>query len=304
MTDFNTQSYALHQKHYQKLDDRKRMESWARKDTVDYWRHERMYRCLEPLLEGYPGSDWLTVGDGRYGTDANYIQEKGGQALASDISDHYLALAKANGFIQNYQIENAEKLSFAEDCFDFVLCKEAYHHFPRPMVALYEMLRVARQGVILIEPNDANVVIVQRVAFRSAIQLAWRSIKANIKRYLGKPSYYPFGNYELVGNYVYSISIREIEKVALGLNYPAIAIKGLNDYYEEGIEFEQTTQKSPLFQKVQKMIRVADEKMNKNLQPPSLLATIIFKQIPSDQTIKLLKSQSFEFYLLPRNPYV
>ena len=60
--------------------------------------------------------------------------------------------------IKNYKIENAENLSFEDKTIDFILCKESYHHFPRPMVALYEMLRVARNGVLLIEPNDAYII--------------------------------------------------------------------------------------------------------------------------------------------------
>lgn len=39
-----------------------------------------------------------------------------------------------------------------DDAFDYVLCKDSYHHMPRPMIALYQMLRVARRAVVLIEP--------------------------------------------------------------------------------------------------------------------------------------------------------
>ncbi len=50
------------------------------------------------------------------------------------------------GFIGEYSAQNAESLSFASNSFDYVFCKDAMHHCPRPVIALYEMLRVARGG--------------------------------------------------------------------------------------------------------------------------------------------------------------
>lgn len=53
-----------------------------------------------------------------------------------------------------YQKENGEKLSYADHSFDLVLVKEGLHHLSRPVQGLYEMLRVCRQAVILMEPHD------------------------------------------------------------------------------------------------------------------------------------------------------
>ena len=165
MSDFNTKSYELHKKHFEETSGAQ-LENWKRNDTVDYWRHERSYSLMNPLLAAYPEASWLTVGDGRYGTDAHYILGKGmKQVMASDISDTLLIEAKRDGFITDYRTENAEKMTFPDGHFDFVLCKEAYHHFPRPAIALYEMLRVAKKGVILIEPLDKNILYGQENFF-------------------------------------------------------------------------------------------------------------------------------------------
>ena len=51
-----------------------------------------------------------------------------------------------------YQRQNIEKLSPASKSYDFVFCKEALHHLPRPILGLYEMLRVCKHAVIIIEP--------------------------------------------------------------------------------------------------------------------------------------------------------
>jgi SAM-dependent methyltransferase len=53
-----------------------------------------------------------------------------------------------------YQIENSEHLSFDSRCFDFVLCKESLHHLARPVLGLYEMLRVCRRAALIIEPHE------------------------------------------------------------------------------------------------------------------------------------------------------
>lgn len=107
-------------------------ESWLHTDTVDYYRHHRMYACIDPLLKGDSDATWLTVGDGRFGRDAHYIQAAGRNVTASDISESLLAIGKERGYINNYKVENLEQLSFPEDSFDYVFAKECLHHLPRP----------------------------------------------------------------------------------------------------------------------------------------------------------------------------
>ncbi len=91
---------------------------------------------------------WLTVGDG-IRTDANWLRGKGVDVMASDISIDLLAETKNKGHIDKFQQKNAEKLSFHDDSYDYILCKEAYHHFPRPYIAVYEMLRVSKRAIIM-----------------------------------------------------------------------------------------------------------------------------------------------------------
>ena len=159
--NFQEVSYERHDKHIAEhiLDEKKAnlSKTWFETDTVDAWRHQRMYQTIDPILRTEPEAKWLTVGDGRYGIDAKYILDKGCEALPTDISDVLLKEAKKLGFIPDYRKENAEFLTFKDSEFDYVFCKESYHHFPRPMIALYEMLRVARKGVVLIEPNDKYI---------------------------------------------------------------------------------------------------------------------------------------------------
>jgi SAM-dependent methyltransferase len=54
----------------------------------------------------------------------------------------------------SYQEQNCEALPFASQSFDLVFCKEGLHHLARPVLGLYEMLRVCRKAVVFIEPCD------------------------------------------------------------------------------------------------------------------------------------------------------
>ena len=101
-----------------------------------------MLKTIKPFIK--KGEHWLTIGDGRYGTEANYIMTNGANALATDYSDKLLKIGKEIGFINEYKKENAESLSFQDNSFDYVLIKEAFHHFPRPWIALHEAFRVCK----------------------------------------------------------------------------------------------------------------------------------------------------------------
>jgi len=286
-------------------------ESWFRTDTADYWRHARMYEPAGAFLHR-PGLSWLTVGDGRFGLDSIRIRKLGFEsALPTDIGDALLRKAKADGLISEYAVENAEKLSFADDSFDLVFCKESYHHFPRAPLALYEMLRVARHAVVLVEPRDyvidhgparlvGPVGIAREFAawLRNRLGIGGAPVAAR-SRYISGDA----PHYEESGNYMYAISSREVEKLALGLNLPAIAVKGLNDIYLQGGETEPASDGSVLFEKMKQDIAAADRQTRTGLGSTSLLMAIIFKTPPEAFTKNYLTERSWCFTELPRNPY-
>jgi ubiquinone/menaquinone biosynthesis C-methylase UbiE len=297
--DFKEKSYMKHENHIKDYsrggNKEKHANTWLDPTTIDAWRHQRMLSSIKPLL-GSKTDSWLTVGDGRYGTDAHYLYDKGFMnIIATDISDSLLIEGKDIGFIPHFQKENAEKLTFSDNNFDYVLCKEAYHHFPRPMIALYEMLRVCKKGVVLIEPNDQNIIYLNR-------QIFFNTIRNIIKKLFCKnnESY----DFEEVGNYIYSISIREMEKVAIGINLSMIAYKGINDHYVKGVEYEEANDNSLLFKKIKRYILIKDILSNFGLINWRLLVIIIFKEKPTDSLISQLKLEGYKILDLPKNPYI
>ena len=295
--DFRQLSYRLHKKHYCEHtiggEKEQHAKSWLKQDTVGTWYDARMYRLLDPLLAAYPQAAWLTVGDARYGNDAHYIRQKGLKVLATDISDALLKEGKTIGHIDDYRQENAEALSFSDHEFDFVCCKESYHHFPRPMLALYEMLRIARKGVVLIEPNDrfSNMTWFENLLYR--IRTKTCTPNKNL-RY----------RFEESGNFVYSLSKREFEKIAVAMNYKAVAFKSISNYYEKGIEYEKATNDSKLFNKVKRRLRLYDLLAKLGMIQPALLSAIILKQEITAPLMLQLEQHGYEVIVLPVNPYM
>ncbi|MDP4267336.1 MAG: class I SAM-dependent methyltransferase [Bacteroidota bacterium] len=303
--DFNELSYNKQSKSFSEYVKGGKKEdvakTWFMKDKLVYDTIEKRNKIVDPLLITYPDSKWFTVGDGRFGTDASYLFQKGFDITATDIDESLLKEGLERGLIGKYKVENAEYLSFNDNEFDFALCKEAYHHFPRPMKALYELLRVARKGVVLLEPVDQYIYSGFVSMFsRKLIHLLDKLcifkllLGKNIKRH----------TYEEVGNYVFKLSVREVEKVALGLNYPCYAYKPINVLYIKGIEFQQKDKISFLTIKY-KLFNTLQNFLTKiNFIEPSLISVIIFKENPSAQCIDSLKKDSYKIAYLPENPYL
>jgi SAM-dependent methyltransferase len=297
---FETTSYDAHQEWFGKLydssDKRKQLvESWIeqkKNPTINYFIHRRFYELINPLLKSK--NQWLTVGDG-YGFDANYLQDNGQQVLATDINPTFLEVSKAANLIQDFSIENAEKLSFENDSFDYGLCKEAYHHFPRPYIALYEMLRVCKKGIILIEPNDP----ISKMPFLLFLKNILERWDTKIVQKFWKNRY----SFEEVGNYVFKLSERECEKIAMGINLPAIAFKGTNNVHYDPSNAHESCE-SPTFRKIQRKMQWRNFLCKTTLLPYQMLSAILFKQLPDEQTIDALKKDGYQVNILPKNPYL
>lgn len=279
----------------QSPENEKKAEAWKNQNSVNSWRHSRMRDIVSPLVQSFARAKWLTVGDGRYGSDAVGLMSIGVQSVhASDLSKTLLAVAKKKGEIRHFSEENAEELSFADDEFDFVYCKEAYHHFPRAYKALHEMFRVSQTGVVLIEPRDLAI-------DRATFAFLYNIIKTVFYRRTEHDCF------ESVGNYVYSISEREIEKFALGMNCKTVAFYSINDAYIPGVEYSELN--SPklsdkiLRTKIRAKIFIQNILVWLRLRSSGLLGVIIFKSDVTDSVVFNLKKAGWKVVSLPKNPY-
>jgi ubiquinone/menaquinone biosynthesis C-methylase UbiE len=291
---FHEVSYRYHRDHWKALTEDKNwrplIESWFDKSSADYWRHRRMYEAAEYLARPTDGQ-WLTIGDGQYGLDSVRLRERGvTSVLPTDIADASLRESKARGIIDDYRVENAERLSFADRSFEYVWCKEAFHHFPRPLLALYEMLRVAKKGVILVEPQD-------QVGSPLRQSLYWA------RKLMGRQRHFDQHRYEDSGNYIYTVSERDLEKVCLGVNLPCIAFKGLTDLYVHGGEFEPAAFSSRKFLRMRAVIWLHGLLVRLGLSRHNVLMSCIFKEAPSPEVRGSFAKNGWRLVDLPRNPY-
>lgn len=300
---FLRNSYTQHARHFERdLLDEERIKissSWFDESTADYWRHARAYECAE-CLNRHTDASWLTVGDGRWGLDSIRIRKRGfASALPTDISGALLEASKQRGYIAEYSVENAERLRFKDQQFDYVFCKESFHHFPRPYMALYEMLRVAKRAVFLIEPNDTYSVM------PASSRLLQAMFKLILRRRLGVQGVaFNQPSWEESGNFVYAFSRREAEKVAYGVNLPQLAFKGLNDHYVKGCEFEPADQeRSAVFRELVSTIQEKDRLCREGLADHNMIM-IGFFIFPMDVEDKeTFTRRGWEIIDLPRNPH-
>ena len=210
----------------------------------------------------------------------------GGDAVASDIAAKPLIIAKKRRYIKKYKKVNAEKMPFKNGSFNYVLCKESYHHFPRPIISLYEMIRVSRDASILIEPND---VMKRKISLKNFLSIE------NINNYIDR--------FEISGNYVYQISRREMIKVAYGLELPLIAFKGIDDHYIEGVESEIFDKKGKKYKKIKFVLKILNILYKLRLRDRSILAIIFFKRTPNKDVLNKLMKDNYNLHFLKNNPY-
>jgi SAM-dependent methyltransferase len=257
-------------------------------EGVDAWLHRRKLIQVLPLIQNSPDSKWLTIGDGRFGSDAYFLNKMGVHAVASSISDATLKVALERGYIQEYKVENAERMTSSDGEFDYVLCKESYHHFPRPPLAFYEMLRVASKAVILIEPIEGP----NRL-------LDWLRNSVVKKLVRGDQS----ALFEPSGNFIYRVSIREIEKMMNAINGSIIAVRFFNTFYHPKLasQINGFTIGSLL---TKLAISIQDLLCHLRLMNYGLATIIAFKTPATPEIQQALRDSGYHLIYLPQNPYL
>jgi 2-polyprenyl-3-methyl-5-hydroxy-6-metoxy-1,4-benzoquinol methylase len=251
---------------------------------------------LAPFFD--PGKIWLTVGD-YSGLEANYLLQKGQHVVASDLSDALLKEAQSDGLIKEYSKQNVERLTYDDNSFDYVMCKEAFHHFPRAYLGLYEMLRVSKTATILVtEPID----ILSKISLLVLIKNICDKIHPSCINKIWKNRF----SWESVGNYVFKISEREIEKIAMGIGLPCIAFKRYDHFKShtaiDGIMDVPINQM--LYRKIKLKLAMRSFISSLGIIPHGSLCCVICKEQPVEKVLRGLKDQGFSIIHLPKNPYL
>lgn len=264
--------------------------------TINHWLQNIFFSSVKPMTRDKNAS-WLTVGDA-YGHDAYYLRGNGVKnVVASDLSDEFLAVSKEVGIVENYSAENAEYLSFESNTIDYILCKETYHHFPRPYAALYEMIRVAKKAIVILEPQDPITKMPALLFLSNVLE----RMKYGLVNKLWKNRF----SYEAVGNFVYKVSEREMEKFAAGINLPMLAIKNINpNFWFPGSEKLPAIKTEKKFRKILLKKKFRDFLSTYGIMPSQSLSIIIFKVMPEAELQEELKKDGYRMIEIPKNPYV
>jgi 2-polyprenyl-3-methyl-5-hydroxy-6-metoxy-1,4-benzoquinol methylase len=241
---------------------------------------------------------WLTIGD-YSGLEANYLLQRNQNVIASDLSDAILKEAKSEGLINEYSKQNVERLTYNDNSFNYVICKEAFHHFPRAYLGLYEMIRVNKTAAVLVtEPID----ILSKMSLLVFIKNICDTINPLFIDRIWKNRF----SWESVGNYVFKISEREIEKIAMGIGLPCIAFKRYDNFKSheniEGLFDVPLNQK--LYRKIKMKLALRGVLSSLGIIPHGSLCCVLFKEQPSEKVIKSMKERGFITIQLPKNPYL
>lgn len=264
-------------------------------DCVRHKMIDRTLQLLKPFLA--ERNTWLTVGDFD-AAEGNFLKINGQQACSSDLSDALLKIAKHEGLIDNCQSLNIEQSQLADNSYDYVSCKEAFHHFPRAFLGLHEMIRIAQKATIIIEPID----IISRMPMVLWIKNILDIFDPQLINRVWKNRF----SFETVGNFVFKISERDIERIAMGMGLPYIAFKGINIHLSDGSEegMAQVPHHKALWQRLISKLARKDFLARLHLIPHNHLCCVIFKQQPSDTLLHALKKDGYKIIKLPKNPYL
>ena len=212
----------------------------------------------------------------------------------------YLKEAFSQGFIKKYTIINVEQIEVEEDGYDFLFCKEAFHHFPRAYLGLYEMIRVAKKGIVLVEPVDAIC--------KMPLLLFLKNICDCFNPFLINKIWKNRFSWEVVGNYVFKISDREVEKIAMGMGLPCIAFKEMNIGVKPIPAKWGDVHKVPfdegLYKKLKKKYAIWNFICKLRLIPFNTLCAVIFKEKPQKELLDELRKNQYKVIELPPNPYL
>jgi len=137
-----------------------------------------------------------------------------GNLTATDLSEEAISITRKNFPFITTKIADNEYLPFEDDFFDYSFIDAGLHHLPRPTLGLYELLRVSKKGIIIMEPNDSWLTrLLVTIGYATEIENS--------------------------GNYVYRYSYREIEKIvkSLFIEHHTIRFFTNNKISKNAIEF-------------------------------------------------------------------
>lgn len=159
------------------------------------------------------------------------------------------------------------------------------------------MLRVAKKGVVIIEPQDPIT--------KMPLLLFAANMMSKFGDQLVKKIWKNRISYEPVGNFIYKVSEREVEKLAAGLNLPFVAFRRINpNFYDKNTAKQKANSGNFNFTKIKLKKALLDIFVKLSLCCSQVLGIVIYKEMPDPKTIKELENDGFYCVKIPANPYL
>lgn len=269
------------------------MEIWLTPGNADYWGNMLALEVLEKPMKALKSLSVVTVGDGKGGKEAVFFGSTGHRVLATDVSTVVLEEAKKRELIEECAKADAEALPFDDESYDIVATKETLHHLPRPYLAIYEMLRVARKGVIIIEPHYRHPSLDQMSLATCIRHVIRRIIKG---RRVGQPHKVPPASYEVSGNFKFQFNPYELTQLARAAGLPAIAYGYAHHFFQKGCDSIKGNELERLNAVKRQEFAIQDAK--EGLQARPFLVAVLWKEKMPDDFAAALREQRFQLYEL------
>lgn len=241
----------------------------------DLWEWAKWYPLLvlEEFLSTISGKSLVAICCGA-GRELALFGKHGVDVTATDLTIEHLRPLVSEGVIARVDEQNAERLSYEDDSFDYGFVNAGLHHLLHPHAGLNELMRTSKNAAIFIESQD--------------------SILHGIGKMFGRNA-----DFEPAGNYVYRWSMREIEKIALSAHAHSFAVK--TTFLPILVRMRGVTGTKKLCW--QRALMIA----NHLLSPMgNLLIACIFKRAPSPEQIRYLQKNGYTYKNLTMQypPYV
>lgn len=126
-----------------------------------YLHHYDMNIAAKTFKDGFQDKELLSFGCGR-GMDCEFFWRYGAKVAGLDITYSCLKLARERFKLIGGDVEticcDAEMVPLQDNCYDICYAYDSLHHCPKPYKAIKEMLRIAKEAVIIIEPNSSFII--------------------------------------------------------------------------------------------------------------------------------------------------
>lgn len=183
--------------------------TYESRDPYKRWFYGRRFVAVMSALDAQQGDDVLEVGCGS-GYYTRALVDLGARVTATDLSSAYVEQARRLAPGAEFRVEDAQRLSFADESFDRVLLTEVVEHVPDPAHAVAEAARVLRPGGVLALSTPSR---------RSPMNAAY-ALKRRIRGYDVNEHLHELTSGELRQLLATSFEIERFERVNAVLPYP------------------------------------------------------------------------------------